>query len=108
MTIQDLSIEGEVRQLLIERARQGMATYGKPLTTWDGRESLTDALEEAADLVVYLAKARRELRELGFAVSCLLENLPPVLVPGETTYPVPARDLLRLRELWNRATGVTK
>ena len=45
---------------------------------------------------------------LGDAIEHILAAVPCVAVPGETTYPVPARDLLRLRELWNRATGVTK
>lgn len=35
---------------------QGMKTYGRPLTTGGGRDSLQDAYEEALDLAVYLGK----------------------------------------------------
>lgn len=39
-----------------ERNRIGLETYGRDLTTFDGRDSLQDAYEEAIDLAVYLAK----------------------------------------------------
>jgi len=35
-------------------------TYGKELKTFDGRDSLLDAYEEALDMAVYLKKARME------------------------------------------------
>jgi len=38
----------------------GRATYGKELKTFDGRDSLLDAYEEALDMAVYLKKARME------------------------------------------------
>lgn len=47
---------------------QGMATYGKPLTTGDGRDSLQDAYEEALDLAVYLGKMIMERAERGLDV----------------------------------------
>lgn len=41
---------------------RGMATYGKPLTTGDGRDSLWDAYEEILDLAVYIRKEIEERR----------------------------------------------
>lgn len=45
---------------LRERDRIGYAEYGKPMTTFDGRDSLWDAYEEVLDLAVYLRKAIEE------------------------------------------------
>jgi hypothetical protein len=38
------------------RVAQGQKTYGRPLLTHDGRDSLWDAYEEALDLAIYLRK----------------------------------------------------
>lgn len=46
--------------LLKERQAQGIATYGTPLQTHNGRDALWDALEEALDLCQYLAQAIME------------------------------------------------
>lgn len=47
---------GELRK----RAAVGMATYGVPLTPFNGRDALEDALEEGLDLCVYLTQLRLE------------------------------------------------
>lgn len=39
---------------LLQRRRQGVSTYGKPLAPNNGRDSLTDAMEECADMLCYL------------------------------------------------------
>lgn len=40
--------------LIIERSKVGEAHYGRPLETFNGRDSLQDAWEEAADCSQYL------------------------------------------------------
>lgn len=48
-------------RLLEDRVKQGEQKYGQRLSTWDGRDSVRDALDEAIDLVFYLMKLRLEL-----------------------------------------------
>lgn len=40
-----------------ERQQVGLERYGTPLQTHNGRDALTDAYQEALDLVVYLKQA---------------------------------------------------
>lgn len=40
------------------RHELGVARYGTPLTVWNGRDPVTDAYQEALDLVVYVQQAR--------------------------------------------------
>ena len=54
-TITDL-----VHEVIVQRERIGMATYHRPLTAFDGRDTLQDAIEEAADLLQYLVKLKVE------------------------------------------------
>lgn len=42
------------------RAKFGLGKYGKPLRANNGRDALQDAIDEAADLLVYLIQAKRE------------------------------------------------
>jgi len=42
------------------RLAKGIATYGKPLETFNGRDALRDAYEEALDLAVYLKQSIME------------------------------------------------
>lgn len=46
--------------LLEQRVEQGLMTYGRPLATDNGRDALTDAWEEAVDLVMYLSQMLME------------------------------------------------
>lgn len=39
------------------RRKVGIETYGEPLTTFNGRDALWDAYEEALDLALYLRQA---------------------------------------------------
>lgn len=49
---------------LTERVEgRGSATYGRPMTTGDGRDALWDAYEEALDLCCYLRKEIQERAE---------------------------------------------
>ena len=56
---QDGEVDGtpELIGLLTQRMGRGLAKYGKPLQTKNGRDALWDALEEALDLCQYLAQA---------------------------------------------------
>ena len=53
----------EVISLLKKRDKQGWKNYGKPMTTFDDRDTLQDAIEEVADLLVYLVKLDLEVKE---------------------------------------------
>lgn len=57
-------------QELEERRQIGIKKYGRPLQTFNGRDALKDAYQEALDLIAYL---RQKLTEVG--------GLPP---PGST------------------------
>ena len=54
-TITDL-----VHEVIVQREKIGQATYGRPLLAGDGRDTLQDAIEEAADLLQYLVKLKTE------------------------------------------------
>lgn len=45
---------------LQERAARGLATYGRPLETGNGRDALADALDECLDMAQYLQQAIME------------------------------------------------
>lgn len=47
-------------KVLDDRYEKGMMEYGKPLTPFNGRDALQDAIEEAADLLMYLLQAKQE------------------------------------------------
>lgn len=42
------------------RRKQGLEKYGRPLTSFNGRDALQDAYEEALDLAQYLRQAIAE------------------------------------------------
>lgn len=42
------------------RDKKGWETYNQPLTTFNGRDALTDAYEEALDMCAYLCQAIME------------------------------------------------
>lgn len=44
----------------MERRQYGIAKYGRPLETNNGRDALTDAWEESLDLLTYLTQMRLE------------------------------------------------
>jgi hypothetical protein len=49
-----------VQEALRQRAEMGKEKYGQYLETYDGRDTDLDALQEALDLVMYLAKKYME------------------------------------------------
>lgn len=53
-------IHAIVKRDLDDRETKGIATYGTPLTPFNGRDSLWDAYEEALDLACYLRQAIHE------------------------------------------------
>lgn len=48
----------EVIPLIQQRCEYGMAKYGQPLMTADGRDEVIDALQEVGDLLQYVYKAK--------------------------------------------------
>lgn len=58
------SVEDEVFEVIKERQRIGMQTYKRKLdeNTKTADEWVTDAIEEAADMLQYLVALRRKLR----------------------------------------------
>lgn len=55
-----INVQEALRNALIEREEYGRRKYGTPLETDNGRDALTDAWEEALDLVTYLTQMRLE------------------------------------------------
>lgn len=52
-----------VMQDMEARNKLGISKYGKPLTPFNGRDSLIDAYEEVLDLAVYLRNAIIEMEK---------------------------------------------
>lgn len=63
-----LASEDELLAIMEARRAKGVATYGVELHTHNGRSMARDALEEAADLLVYAVGRRVEI-EAGIAAS---------------------------------------
>lgn len=55
--LEQLKPEPWLVELIRERDAMGRAKYGVPLRVWDGRDAITDPLQEALDLLVYLQRA---------------------------------------------------
>lgn len=54
------SLNPVARQMLEQRREVGMAEYGVPLHTHNGRDCLQDTAEELADALYYLLQAQLE------------------------------------------------
>ena len=50
-------------KLLQERERKGIETYGRALEAFNGRDAIQDAIEETADLLLYLLQVKYERDE---------------------------------------------
>lgn len=64
-------VHGAFVRLVEERYVRGLATYGRPLETFNGRDALRDAIEEAIDLGKYLTQAWLEQRALAVRLADL-------------------------------------
>ena len=53
-----------LKSLFEERYKKGLETYGKPLMTEDGRDSMKDLKEELADAILYAHKITLETGNL--------------------------------------------
>jgi len=53
-------VQAALIRALAERRDYGARKYGRPLETHNGRDALTDAWEEALDLLTYLTQMRLE------------------------------------------------
>ncbi len=87
---------------VLDRARVGLAKYGRTLHAHDGRNTWVDAWQEALDLAAYLTKWCEETPNNGTewlflaAVRMLADlwNLRPVDLPGPDQFPqAPRADL---------------
>lgn len=67
---------------LTERTDYGRRKYGTPLMTFNGRDALTDAWEEALDLLTYLTQMRLERGDDMPAASPRRPPLDPVHILG--------------------------
>lgn len=56
---------GKLCAIFEERTAKGIETYGHALESHNGRCAVTDALQEAADLVQYLVQAAMEAADSG-------------------------------------------
>jgi hypothetical protein len=61
-----LRASAELVPLLLERDATGQATYGTRLRANNGRDALTDAVEELADAAIYLCQ---DFEEVGCPVT---------------------------------------
>lgn len=68
-------VTGAVRALLDERERRGIATYGVSLTTWNGRSSPRDLVEELIDAAQYALQWEMERADLMAEVERLKRSL---------------------------------
>lgn len=75
----------EAIKLISERCKKGLAEYGQPLMSEDGRDTIRDAREEAADLLQYIYKAcmRGEKKRLIEEVGPLLRLIEALLLSSE-------------------------
>lgn len=53
-------VQDALIRAIAERRSYGIRKYGRPLETHNGRDALTDAWEEALDLLTYLTQMRLE------------------------------------------------
>lgn len=60
MSSQDEYTSPEILELLAARNQKGLDTYGESLHSFNGRNAAQDALEEAADLLMYVYQMVRE------------------------------------------------
>lgn len=63
-----------VREDLRARRDAGRKKYGTELHTFNGRDALLDAYQEACDLVVYFVQYREEMLELEGETNFAIEN----------------------------------
>ena len=59
---------------LHKRLEKGIETYGTPLTTFNGRNSLLDAYEEVLDLAMYIKQRMMEDRIITEAVMVIINE----------------------------------
>lgn len=59
---------------LHKRLEKGVETYGTPLTTFNGRNSLLDAYEEVLDLAMYIKQKLMEDRIITEAVMVIINE----------------------------------
>lgn len=71
----------QVLKDLTDRSTVGVEKYGEPLRTFNGRDSLMDAYQEALDLVMYL---RQAIMERGTNIQQALVKLERDMIQATT------------------------
>jgi hypothetical protein len=81
------SVQGMVRDDLTAREAHGITVYGTPLQTFNRRDAIRDAYEEALDLAVYLKQVAAEAAVLDVALwrCAMLGSWPPRWVQNAMT-----------------------
>lgn len=69
--VEDRTVMEFVRADVIQRMEIGKQRYGTPLQTFNGRDGLLDAFEEALDLAIYLRQVVLERAEARKALDCI-------------------------------------
>lgn len=106
LTTSALSLFGTLHALLNQREQQGAASYGrKEMVPLDGRDPAQDLVEELLDAAAYALKWRDERAALLGVLEDIVDYLPALPVPGETTWPVAVRRLEAARRVVARARG---
>jgi hypothetical protein len=93
------------------RDKRGWEIYKKPMTTFDGRNSLQDAYEEALDLVVYLKKFLLEQDNLLKIIDQIAkENYKLGFIDGSDTTGIQADEIwiCKIEELKEKIKGMKK
>lgn len=65
--------------MLTERTARGIATYGMPLSTANGRDAHRDALEELIDAWQYVVQCRMERADLEARLAALRIAIPDLM-----------------------------
>ena len=87
----DDSVVDQCIENLLERKRQGLIRYGKILgkSTIDKRSPITEAREEAEDLVVYLTWEEHQREKVFSFLAMLMDDVQELLDwPSSKTYPL--------------------
>lgn len=60
----DDKTKAEVTKLLHDRYTFGLNKYGQPLMSDDGRDDITDCIQEIGDAIQYIVKAKYNKRDI--------------------------------------------
>ena len=91
----------ELPALLAQRQAEGLAHYGRPLETHNGRDPYQDLIEEQIDGLQYTLQAREEHRD----ALRRIEELQADLTEYRELFELQERRMKKAIALWQKATG---